>query len=280
LSLDHSLAPIGSIGELHIAGDGLAKGYCNNEQLTNEKFSYNNVVKKRLYASGDLVRYLPDGNIEFIGRNDEQVKIRGFRVELTEIEECLIGINGIESALVQVIGSDSTDKYLVAYLILTSESMAFDNESLVTLKQQLGMLLPAYMIPSHYASLTRWPLTINGKIDKKLLLQHQTVTTTAVYVEPSNTTEKAIAVMWSKLLKLDQQTISVEANFFELGGHSLLATRMITELREAFALEVEMKIIFETKTLKELAVKVAAQVAFAEITKAKSHAKINKQGFL
>ncbi len=261
--LDKNLqpVPIGVVGELHIAGAGLAKGYLNRPELTQEKFIPNPFEKdevipptplnkggnepSKLYKTGDLARYLPDGNIEYVGRIDNQVKIRGFRIELGEIEAVLSQNQAVQSSCVIVREDNLGDKRLVAYVVLQPEINLTINE----IRQFLRAKLPDYMVPTAFVLLDTFPLTPNGKIDRRALpvpdLQSQ-----GEYIAPRNPIEEKMARIWAEVLKLER--VSIEDNFFELGGHSLLATQVISRCQEAFEIALPLRYLFESPTIAQL----------------------------
>jgi amino acid adenylation domain-containing protein/non-ribosomal peptide synthase protein (TIGR01720 family) len=241
--------PIGTPGELYIGGDGLAKGYLNHPDLTEEKFIPNPFGDSKLYKTGDLARYLPDGNIEFLGRVDHQVKIRGFRIELGEIEALLSQHPNVHQAVVVVREDIPGDKRLVAYLVLDQKLEAIAT----TLKCFLEANLPNYMVPAIFMILDSFPLTPNGKVDRRNLPAPDRLRRDLeeVYVEPCNPIEEKLALIWAELLGLGQ--IGVNDNFFHLGGHSLIATQMLARVREVFQVELSFCQIFENPTIKSLA---------------------------
>ncbi|ACC81527.1 non-ribosomal peptide synthetase [Nostoc punctiforme] len=247
--------PIGVPGELHIGGAGVAQGYLNRPDLTQEKFipnPFNNskfkIQNSKLYKTGDLARYLPDGNIEYLGRIDHQVKIRGFRIELGEIEAILSQHPAILQ--VTVIAREDTpgDKCLVAYLALNQEPTPTINE----LRQFLGSKLPEYMIPSAFVFLETLPLTPNGKVDRRALPLPETLRELEVnFVAPRTPIEEILAPIWADVLRVEQ--IGVYDNFFELGGHSLLATQLVSRIRTTFKIELPLRSLFEAATIANLA---------------------------
>ncbi|CAD5921078.1 non-ribosomal peptide synthase/polyketide synthase [Planktothrix agardhii] len=261
--LDKNLqpVPIGVVGELHIGGMGLAKGYLNRPELTQEKFIPNPFEKdevipptplnkdgnepSKLYKTGDLARYLPDGNIEYLGRIDNQVKIRGFRIELGEIEALLNQNEDVQSACVIAREDNPGDKRLVAYLVPQPEIILTIDE----IRQFLKAKLPDYMVPNAFVILEALPLTPNGKIDRRALpvpdLQSQ-----GEYIAPRNPIEEKLAQIWGEVLKLER--VSIEDNFFELGGHSLLATQAISRLQETFEIVLPLRYLFESPTIAQL----------------------------
>jgi len=249
--LDSKLQPvsIGTVGELYIGGDGLARGYLNRPQLTEEKFIPNPFGNSKLYKTGDLARYLPDGNIIFIGRIDNQVKIRGFRVELGEIEALLSQHPDVRQAIVVAREDIPGDKRLVAYIVLNQKSEA----NVATLKGFLEEKLPLYMVPAVFVILDSLPLTPNGKVDRRDLPapDRSRPDLEETFIPPCNTIEEKLAVIWAELLGLEQ--IGTNDNFFHLGGHSLIATQMLSRVREVFRVEFSFQQIFENPIIGSLA---------------------------
>ncbi|MGD1807088.1 amino acid adenylation domain-containing protein [Dapis sp. BLCC M126] len=251
--LDEKLqpVPVGVAGELHIGGAGLARGYLNRPELTAEKFiskegNREQGTGNRLYKTGDLVRYLPDGNIEFLGRIDNQVKIRGFRIELGEIEAAIASHPEVQTAVVIVKGDDSSNKRLIAYFVPTKKQFSPNN-----LRQFLQEKLADYAIPSAFVKLEFLPLTPNGKIDKKALPEPDNVRRELEnFVAPRNPTEELLANIWSQLLKVEK--IGIHDDFFSVGGNSLLATQVISRLRIAFETEIPLKYLFDFPTIGEI----------------------------
>ncbi|MBW4507955.1 MAG: amino acid adenylation domain-containing protein [Scytonematopsis contorta HA4267-MV1] len=238
--------PIGVSGELYIGGDSLARGYFNHPQLTEEKFipnPFSNSKSERLYKTGDLARYLPDGNIEFLGRLDYQVKIRGFRIELGEIEAVLNTHPQIRQAVVTTTEDILNNKRLVAYVVASDEIINTE-----PLRELLKQKLPEYMIPSAFVTLDTLPLTANGKVDRKALKPPELPP-----IKPAtfnSQTEQILAQIWAEVLV--REAVHPEDNFFEIGGDSIISLQIISRAREA-GLEVELKDIFEAKTLSRLA---------------------------
>ena len=237
--------PVGVPGELYIGGDGLARGYLNRPQLTEEKFRSNpfNSTSK-LYKTGDLARYLSDGNIEFLGRIDNQVKIRGFRIELGEIEAALTTHPQVNQTVVIAREENSGNKRLVAYIVAESEITT------AQLREYLKAQLPDYMVPSAFVTLESLPLTPNGKIDRKALPAPDITERETEYIAPRTQTEEIIASIFSDVLGVEK--IGINDNFFELGGHSLLATQLISRLREAFSREIPLRELFSAPTVASL----------------------------
>ena len=250
--LDEQLQPlpIGSVGELYIGGDGLARGYLHQPNLTHERFitvSFGDIGDSRLYKTGDLVRYLPDGNLEFLGRFDNQVKIRGFRIEPGEIETVLTQHPNVQQAVIIVNEIEPGDKRLVAYIISSQQPTPSE------LYHFLKIQLPDYMIPSAFIQLERLPLTPNGKIDRQALPTPDFSQSDHPdnEVAPRSATEISLATIWSQVLK--REFISIQSNFFELGGHSLLATQVISRIRETFQVNLPLAYLFDNPTIANLA---------------------------
>ncbi|AGC75292.1 non-ribosomal peptide synthetase [Nonlabens dokdonensis] len=245
LSQNYALQPKGVIGELCVSGAGLSRGYLNQPKLTAEKFIDHPFIEgERLYKTGDLARWLPDGNIEFIGRKDHQVKIRGYRIELGEIEYVLNKQSGVVSSVV-VAQEKGQDKHLVAYLVTES------NIDQATLKESLRSHLPTYMIPQYFMKLEALPLTSNGKIDRKALPKVSIEGLgESVYVAPETETEKVMASIWQEVLGVAQ--VGVTDNFFELGGHSLKVTQLINKINKELQSNLTVKQVFVLPTIKGL----------------------------
>ncbi|WP_373530792.1 amino acid adenylation domain-containing protein [Nostoc sp.] len=243
--------PIGVTGELYIGGEGLAREYLNRTELTAEYFithSFNNKPKTRLYKTGDLARYLPDGNIEFLGRVDNQVKIRGFRIELSEIEAVLSQHSAVRETVVIAAEDVPDDKYLVAYIVPNLEQMPTQD----VLRQFLKEKLPQYMMPRAYVVLKSLPLTPNGKVDHRALPAPDTITfNNQDYVAPRSQVEELLAQIWAKVLGKEQ--VGIHDNFFELGGHSLLATQLTSRIRDTFQIDLLVRNLFEAPTVEQLA---------------------------
>ncbi|MCC5603474.1 non-ribosomal peptide synthetase [Nostoc favosum] len=244
--------PIGVTGELYIGGDGLAREYLNHTELTAEHFitnPFSNNSKTLLYKTGDLARYLPDGNIEFLGRIDNQVKIRGFRIELSEIEAVLSEHPAVKETVVIADQDIPDNKYLVAYIVINVVEVS---DLASVLRKYLKEKLPEYMVPAAYVVLESIPLTANGKVDRRALARTDIVTFDRYdYVAPRSQVEELLAEIWAKVLAKEQ--ISVHDNFFELGGHSLLATQLISRIRDTFQIDVTVRNLFEAPTIEQLA---------------------------
>ncbi|UJD76475.1 non-ribosomal peptide synthetase [Photorhabdus luminescens] len=241
-------APLGRVGEIYVGGDGVACGYLNRPELTAERFlvdPFSDAPNARMYRTGDLARYLPDGNLEFLGRNDQQVKIRGFRIEPGEIEACLVEYPTVREAVVLALGTGQ-NKQLVAYVLAES-----DNELPTRLREHLSARLPDYMVPVAFVRLDEFPLTPNGKLDRRALpAPGEDAFARQVYAAPQGEREIALATIWHELLGIEQ--ISRHDSFFALGGHSLLGIRMIEQLRH-LGLTLAARDLFQAPILAELA---------------------------
>jgi amino acid adenylation domain-containing protein len=276
--LDEQLqpVPIGVPGELYIGGDGLARGYLNRPELTAERFILNPFSKAegrrqkaegrrqkaeecdRLYKTGDLARYLPDGNIEYLGRIDNQVKIRGFRIELGEIEVALSQHPDVLQSIVTVREDVPGDKRLVAYIVpdeqqskgaIQNPKSKIQNPKSNDLRRFLKQKLPDYMMPYAFVMLDTLPLTTNGKVDRRALPAPEMARPelSQTFVAPKSPIEEMLALMWADVLGVEQ--VGIHDNFFELGGHSLLATQLIGRVREAFSIELPLRDLFESPTV-------------------------------
>jgi amino acid adenylation domain-containing protein len=242
------LLPRGVPGELCIGGIQVGRGYLGKETLTKEKFIDNPFVEgDRLYKSGDLAKWLTNGNIEFLGRIDRQVKIRGFRVELGEIEKQLLNRRDIKEAVVAAREDNSKDKYLCAYIVSN------DGLSVSELQEYLSGTLPNYMVPSYFVQLDEIPLTPTGKVDRKALPEPEAGIGWEEYTKPQNKIEEKLVEIWAELLILGKNKISTGANFFQLGGHSLRAIIMISQIHKEFYVRIPLAEIFRTPTIKGLA---------------------------
>jgi surfactin family lipopeptide synthetase C len=251
LDANNRPVPIGVLGEIYISGDQLARGYLNRPELTAEKFIPNPFSKEstRLYKTGDLARYLPNGEIEYIGRLDHQVKIRGLRIEIGEIESRLTEYTTVREAVVVVREDIPGDKRLVAYVV-SEQALA---PKLSELRSFLREKLPDYMIPTAFVPIKAMPLTPNGKVDRQSLpmpdnLRSQLET---AYIKPQTDLEKSIATVWQKALKIEK--VGINDNFFELGGHSLLMVQVHSQLCELFSTNLFILDLFRYPTISSLA---------------------------
>ncbi|MFD2169345.1 non-ribosomal peptide synthase/polyketide synthase [Tumebacillus lipolyticus] len=246
--------PVGVPGELHIGGDGLARGYLNRPELTEEKFiadPFSADAAARLYKTGDLVRWMADGNLDFVGRIDDQVKIRGFRIELGEIEGILTQHEAVEAAAVLAREDRVGDKRLVAYVALAKDSAHTAGE----LRDYLSEKLPTYMIPSALLLLDELPLTTNGKVDRKRLPAPESFDSDMEYVAPRTALEEQMADIWAELLGTSQ--VGMTDNFFERGGHSLLAMQVLNRVHKQFGVKAEVQDLFGASTLERFTARVA-----------------------
>jgi len=253
-------APVGVTGALHIAGVGVARGYLNRPDMTAEKFvpsPFGREPGERMYETGDLARFLPDGAIEFLGRSDYQVKIRGFRIELGEIERALAAHPAVREVVVVARETGTRDKAIVAYLSPAQENQnsAWSGSDL---RKYLQAKLPEYMIPSAYVLLEMMPLTSNGKLDRRALPPPE-YESEREYLAPRTEIERGLAAVFSEVL--GREKVGVNDNFFELGGHSLLATQALTRIIEKFNVEVPFRQLFEAPTVGGLAEAVSERLA-------------------
>ncbi|QLE39947.1 amino acid adenylation domain-containing protein [Nostoc sp. C052] len=246
--------PMGVPGELHIGGVGLAQGYLNRSELTQEKFIPNPFGDSRLYKTGDLARYLPNGNIEYLGRIDHQVKVRGFRIEAGEIEALLDQHPHVQASCVILREDSPGGKSLVAYVVPNSQQILTTSE----LRQFLSNHLPHYMMPQAFVILESLPLTPNGKIDRRALPTPDLHSEQKDYVAPRTLSEEMVAQIWAQVLKLEQ--VGIYDNFFELGGHSLLATQVISRLQEALQISLPLRSLFESPTVAQLSEVISSQM--------------------
>ncbi len=249
LDTQHQPVPLGTAGELYIAGVGIARGYLNRPELSAERFfsdPFSHRENARMYKTGDLARYLPDGNLEFLGRDDHQVKIRGFRIELGEIEARLIEHPQVREAAVVAL-SEGSQKKLIAYVVAEADAHLPS-----TLHAHLAARLPEYMMPAAFVHLEALPLTVNGKLDRRALpAPDDQAFARHAYVAPQGETETQLAAIWAELLKVAH--ISRHDSFFALGGHSLLAVQMIRRVRTTLGIETTLRTLFEAPTVAELA---------------------------
>jgi aryl carrier-like protein len=238
------LLPVGVPGELLIGGAGLARGYLNQPELTEEKFVPDPFKPgERLYRTGDRVRYLPDGNIEFLGRLDNQVKMRGFRIELGEIEAVLGSHRAVREAVVLAREDAPGDKRLVAYVVAPEAPADLTDQ----LRAHMRTTLPEYMVPAAIVALAKVPLTPNGKVDRRALpAPDGAAYASRGYEAPVGEVEEKLAQIWAEVLKLER--VGRHDNFFELGGHSLLAVTLIERMRRA-GLNADVRALFSAPTI-------------------------------
>jgi len=249
LDKEQKLLPVGVSGEIYVGGEGVARNYLNRPALSKERFiknPFDPTGDSRLYKTGDLARYLPNGDMEYMGRKDDQVKIRGYRVELGEIENVLNALEQVSKNVVLAKEDASGNKRLIAYVVPNG---VFAKQEILTFLQSK---LPAYMVPALIVELEAMPMTANGKLDKAALpdpeasslIDHD-------FIAPRNELEEALSGIWMEVLQLDQ--VGMNDDFFELGGHSLLATRVVSAIRKALKVDIETKDLFIHPTIEELA---------------------------
>nr|AXN93575.1 PuwA [Cylindrospermum moravicum CCALA 993]AXN93584.1 PuwA [Cylindrospermum alatosporum CCALA 994] len=242
--------PIGVRGELYIGGVGVARGYLNRPDLTEERFIpdfFTNSKVNRLYKTGDGARYLPDGNIEYLGRMDDQVKVRGFRIELGEIEAVLGLHPQVQQAIAIAYGETAAEKRLVVYVVLSPDQPATPEQ----LRKFLQQRLPEYMIPSVFIPLETVPLTPSGKVDRRSLPAPFNINQPPTAIAPRDPLELQLAQIWSEVLAVDW--VGIRDNFFEIGGHSLLAIRLMAQIQQQFGKQLPLATLFQSPTIEELA---------------------------
>lgn len=257
--------PIGVSGALHIGGDGLARCYLNRPELTAEKFipnPFSDEAGARLYKTGDLARYLPDGNIQFLGRLDNQVKIRGFRIELGEIEAVLGQHPGVREAVVLARPDISGDKRLVAYVVSSGTQAPATND----LRELLRARLPEYMVPSAFLRLDRLPLTSSGKVDRRRLPapdQQHVPETIGEIARPRDSLERALAEIWEKVLTVKR--VGIRDNIFDLGGNSLQMVRLIAQIEKNLHVNLPLSALFQAPTIEQFALLVRRKRAASSL---------------
>ncbi|MGF2038868.1 MAG: non-ribosomal peptide synthetase [Nostoc sp. CmiVER01] len=240
--------PIGVPGEMYVGGAGVARGYLNRPELTAQRFISSPFDNSKLYKTGDLARYLPNGELEYLGRIDQQVKIRGFRIELGEIEALLAQHPAVWESVVVIREDELDDKRLIAYVVPKVKQ----SSTVAELRQFLANQLPSYMVPNTFVMLESLPLTPNGKIDRRALPKPELDSTLLEkFVAPRTPIEEMLAQIWAQVLRVEQ--VSIYDNFFELGGHSLLATQLLSRIRNIFKVELPLRSLFAAATLAELA---------------------------
>jgi len=265
------IIPIGVVGELYIGGDGIARGYLNNPELTGEKFVRLTLttIANTFYKTGDRARWLDDGNMEFLGRLDQQVKIRGFRIELGEIEKLLITHEAIKESVVLVRESESGENYLCAYVV--SDKVL----KIEQLRKYMAENLPDYMIPSYFIFIDKVPLTPNGKVDRRALPGPEILESGAEYIAPKNEIEIKLTEIWGDVLNIPKEKIGINVNFFDIGGYSLKATTLLSKIHKEFNVKVQLAAFFQTPTIRSLAeyIKAAVTVRYfsIEVTEKKEY---------
>lgn len=247
LDQNHKLVPIGVQGEIYISGDGVGRGYANNLELTNERFLLNPYSPgNRMYKTGDLAKWNPDGTIQFVGREDDQVKIRGYRIELGEVENALKGVLEILDAVAIVKKDKRGDNQIDAYLISKKE---LNNEVLIKL---LSESLPAYMIPTNFIQVSELPYTSSGKVDKKVLakLDGRKIEVGTTYFAPENEIQKKIIHIWSEILEVSEDKIGIDTAFFSLGGNSIRIVQLKAQLETTFTKTISVALLFQNTTIR------------------------------
>jgi acyl carrier protein len=244
--------PFGVAGDLYIGGNNVARGYLNRAELTAEKFipdAFSRSAGARLYATGDVARYLANGQLEFLGRKDQQVKVRGFRIELGEIETALREHEDVREAVVTSYVDTQGDTRLAAYIVPAREQALTRTELHAFLKEKL----PEYMLPHLYLFLDKLPLTPHGKVDRQALPQPEGAEREldVPFVAPRNAIEEVLAEVFAEVLRVER--VGVNDNFFDLGGHSLLATQLVSRVRKDFQPDLPLRKIFEAPTVAALA---------------------------
>lgn len=251
LSRSMHLVPMGGIGELYISGSGLARCYTNQANLTAEKFvphPYSQSPGERLYRTGDFVRYLPDGNIEFIGRIDHQVKVRGFRVELGEITTILLKHDKVKDVVVLTFEDKSHNNSLVAYVVTKD---LVDNDVIDDIRDHCRDNLPAYMLPSSFVLLESFPVTSNGKLDRSALPKPDVLVNEKLVQDVEGETEEQLAKLWCDIFQLER--VGRNDNFFELGGHSILLMQLVEQIHTCFQIRLSVADLLKSPTIFQLA---------------------------
>jgi amino acid adenylation domain-containing protein len=285
LSPGGKLTPTGAVGELHIAGSGLARGYLNSPGLTAEKFingSLSGVEGERWYRTGDLVRYRADGTLEYLGRADTQVKIRGFRVELGEIQKQLEQLEGVKTAVVLVRERGPSDKYLSAYVERRQNGAGLPDEEWADwLLGALRASLPDYMVPASVTVLGEMPLTPNGKVDKKALLAlGGEAARPREYVPPKTDTEVRLVEMWAQLLGVRPGQVGTTTSLYDLGGHSLLLVRLANDVQAGFGVKLPVRSLFDVVNLGDLARRIDAEMRLQLVEQKMNSATVVSEGYL
>jgi acyl carrier protein len=258
LDVAGGLLPVGVPGRLFIAGAGVAAGYLGQPELTAERFVADpHRDGQRMYDTGDLARWLPDGTLEFLGRADDQVKIRGYRVEPGEIETVLRAHPAVSEAVVLAHASPTGELRLAAYCGAPSAPSSEE------LREHLAQRVPEYMVPAALAVLERLPRTPSGKIDRLALPDPDTLTVDeGEYVAPSTPMEEAVATIWAQVLGLPR--VGVQDDFFSLGGHSLLATQVVAQVRSDFAVDLPLHSLFTYPTVASLTGEIVGMMGAAD----------------
>lgn len=281
LDTDMNCCPLGGVGELYIGGVAVARDYLNGESFTEQVFMadpFANNPSARMYKSGDLVRYSPEGNIVYLGRADDQIKIRGFRVELGEIENKLSLCQGV-SACAVIADDNIGGKRLIAYVIM-GDSAADKLEAVAYFKQHLRGVLPEYMVPSAFVIIEKMPLTPSGKINRQALPKADSALTGQPYRPATTDTQRVLVDIWAGLFAIPPKDISINSNFFDLGGHSLLVVKCVSEIQVKFGIEVALKDVFEQVTIELLSAVVDMELSILKLGRQQQEAVITSEGFL
>ena len=252
LNSDLQPVPLGVAGELYVGGAGLSRGYLNRPELTAERFvpcPFGTFAGARLYRTGDIARYRPDGAIEYLGRSDHQVKLRGFRIELGEVEAVLNDHEAVKESVALVRQDSPGDPRLVAYVV-TSER---DGEVINQLRRYMKDRLPDYMVPAVFVQLQKFPLTASGKVDRQALPvpDQSRPVLDEEFVAPRNEIEETIARIWREVLNVER--IGIHDNFFDVGGNSLVAMQILANVRNSYDVYLPLHSLFETPTIAGLA---------------------------
>jgi thioesterase domain-containing protein/acyl carrier protein len=260
--LDEQQQPVadGVAGEIYLAGDGVARGYLNRPELTTEKFvadQFSKTPDARMYRTGDLGLFMPDGEVNCLGRIDQQIKIRGYRIEPGEIEEVLLREEGVRETLVMAREDRPGDRRLVAYVLAPDLTDSTFATRVGDWKNNLRDVLPTYMVPSDFVRMRQWPITPNGKIDRKALPKPGALTDTTQKRQPATAIEKTIAAIWRDALGVQQ--ISLEDDFFDLGGHSMIAVQVMTQLETETGRRLPLSTLMTHSTIQKLASLFAAE---------------------
>ncbi len=273
-----NLCPPKVEGELYIAGDSLSTGYLNDPEKTAGVFvhcPFDGFEGSMMYKTGDRVRLLPDGNIEFLGRFDFQVKIRGFRIELGEIENRLSGHDDVAEVIVLALDRPDGEKYLCAYMVLTADAGVTEGEAETIFPEHLARHLPDYMIPDFFIIIDALPLTPNGKVDKRALPEPEASGIAgADFVAPRNDREKRLAEIWAGVLGIEKEGIGINSNFFQLGGHSLKATMLVSTIHKTFSVNIPLTQVFTHPTIRMMAQVLGEteETAFLDLEKTETRA--------
>ncbi len=278
--LDEQLrpAPVGVAGELYVGGAGVARGYLNRPELTAAAFipdPFSGDAGARLYRTGDVVRWLEEGELEYVGRRDSQVKVRGFRVELGEVEAALAAHAAVREAVVVAQGDAPSVQSLTAYYTVADGE---PTPTALELRSHLRARLPEYMVPSAFVVLDALPLTPNGKLDRRALPEPERAGASVDWVAPRTNTEKVLSDIWCEVLGVER--VGAFDGFFELGGHSLLATQAVARAREAFRVELPLRELFEAPTVAGLAERVEAALKQERATRVPPLLPVGREGAL